>query len=663
MKQGRTVERGAFSGRNLKGKQVKNVSKTSQKRKKKDAAGRWLDFSHKGLKGLAAQGVSLPLPKPKRPPRITHVELERLAQTSFAGVEPDIALYLHGDESPLLDVYVVWREDFREEDLKDMAPDNLRRLREYFAFMPPMHYEMLPLPLHTVQKWLRREWADADAVEGGVAEEEARALTFRPAYLYRSADEHEDMSLLHLRAALQERRGAHVFLHPGDVVVVPASYGGVDEYGWQPFPTGSSTVAAEGSRTKDTDVYAAGILEGLDSFPQILYLSLTTRHIERYVADEAKRGELVALLRDHAAVLDSLFPAAKKRVSLKNTTHDDPIVRRLEADVASLLDSIAQEASAAAGFKALVSFLKRYASTVVPHPLYDVPPQGGEEGGEDPRPRGLLFVVLAEDYREYLRMKKPDPLAAADFSLERFDEIEEETAAPREIELEEHLVATQDRAKHYVQALGLSSLRDVPSLPVKIGLLLERAVVLAARYHDVGKLDPRFQSVLRGGEDEGPSERYLAKTNKVVRNPRLREQLYRRLDWPFKKRHEYTSFVLLDFSKNSTALAGEPPELRELVLYLIGTHHGYGRPYFPPLAWEPEERWRTIRATLFDAERFHLNVTDAQKIPEATSLDSGWANRFFDHLERYGIYGAAYLEALLRLADGWASLKGYAEEG
>ncbi|RKQ89036.1 type I-G CRISPR-associated helicase/endonuclease Cas3g [Brockia lithotrophica] len=616
-----------------------------------------LDFSHSGLRKRAEQGKSLYFPEPKRPPDITHVELERLAQTSFVGVEPDISLYLHGDESPPLDVYVVWREDLKEEDLN---PDNLKKLQEYFAYAPPMSYEMLSLPFYTVQTWLRREWADADDVEGGATEEGAHKRPFRPAYLYRSADSQGDTPLLHLKAlSKEERKGARALLRPGDVVVVPASYGGVDEYGWQPPAYGTN--AGRGSEPlKGADVYVAGILDGLDSFPRILYLPLTVRHLERCVADEEKKQELAALLRAHAAFLDSLSPSVRKKISLKHMSIDDVEVRRLVEGVKSLLDTLGRETNVADPCKRLASFLKGYANTVVPHPLGDVF-SASEEGEGDLQPIGLLFGVPAEDYREYVRNQRSDALASVELSWGRDEVEEEETAASREIGLEEHLQAVQDQVQHYTRFLGLSSLR-IPLLPgvssqsSEIGSSVGEALKWAARYHDVGKLDPRFQSILRGGETENLSDGYLAKSNRVERNPALREQLYRRLDWPFKKRHEYISVVLLNLSWQNTALAGVSHELRELVLYLIGTHHGYGRPYFPPLAWEPGERWKSIRATLFGVE--DLSLPEGVDVPEATSLESGWANRFFDHLEQYGIYGIAYLEALLRLADEWASLRG-----
>ncbi len=64
----------------------------------------------------------------------------------------------------------------------------------------------------------------------------------------------------------------------------------------------------------------------------------------------------------------------------------------------------------------------------------------------------------------------------------------------------------------------------------------------------------------------------------------------------------------------------------ELVRHLVASHHGCARPFFP--------------------------------VPEGSSLadpvvrlDGGVAERFWALTRRYGWYGLAYLEAILRLAD------------
>jgi CRISPR-associated endonuclease/helicase Cas3 len=80
-------------------------------------------------------------------------------------------------------------------------------------------------------------------------------------------------------------------------------------------------------------------------------------------------------------------------------------------------------------------------------------------------------------------------------------------------------------------------------------------------------------------------------------------------------------------------LEAEPPDVRELVLHLIAAHHGRGRPHFPA-------------DEVFDQERSGALADQiAREVP-----------RRFARLQRkYGRWGLAYLESLVRAADILAS--------
>jgi CRISPR-associated endonuclease/helicase Cas3 len=79
----------------------------------------------------------------------------------------------------------------------------------------------------------------------------------------------------------------------------------------------------------------------------------------------------------------------------------------------------------------------------------------------------------------------------------------------------------------------------------------------------------------------------------------------------------------------------------ELALHLIGTHHGWGRP-FPPV-WDDGEN--AIEAEIDGA---HVTVAGVHRIAR---LDSGWAERYAALTRKYGWWGLAYLETILRRAD------------
>lgn len=143
---------------------------------------------------------------------------------------------------------------------------------------------------------------------------------------------------------------------------------------------------------------------------------------------------------------------------------------------------------------------------------------------------------------------------------------------------------------------------------------IPEAVILAAKLHDHGKKRQQFQITL--GNQEYPNV-LLAKSGR--RGARLPETF----------RHELAS--VLD-AQDDPALAGLPGELRNLVLHLIAAHHGRARPHFD-------------RDEVFDPERPSMDA-------EALALET--PRRFARLQRRYGRWGLAYLESLLRAAD-WAA--------
>lgn len=147
------------------------------------------------------------------------------------------------------------------------------------------------------------------------------------------------------------------------------------------------------------------------------------------------------------------------------------------------------------------------------------------------------------------------------------------------------------------------------------------AVVFAARFHDSGKDRARWQRSI--GNDRYPDDVY-AKSGRLPDGTQLRSRGY------FKDyRHEFGS--LLDIEKQPEFQQLDKP-MQDLVRHLIAAHHGYARPHFPPdNAYDPESQ------------------TD-QTIPVAIEVP----RRFARLQRRYGRWGLAYLESLLRAAD-WAA--------
>lgn len=142
------------------------------------------------------------------------------------------------------------------------------------------------------------------------------------------------------------------------------------------------------------------------------------------------------------------------------------------------------------------------------------------------------------------------------------------------------------------------------------------AIVLAARWHDSGKNRKIWQRSI--GNFEYPQE-VLAKSGERMRPVDLGNF-----------RHEFGSLIDV---VNLSEFQELEPEMQELVLHLIAAHHGRARPLFAPV------------------EAFDHNYTDIESNKIACEVP-----RRFGRLQRkYGRWGLAYLESLVRAADALAS--------
>lgn len=174
-------------------------------------------------------------------------------------------------------------------------------------------------------------------------------------------------------------------------------------------------------------------------------------------------------------------------------------------------------------------------------------------------------------------------------------------------------------------------------------------VQLAAGWHDVGKLDERFQALLRRGDLLAvlSAEAPLAKSGLVPASPARRRQVRAAAGLPSGFRHEMLSVQLME------RLAPLPADddARALALHLVASHHGHARPFAPvcvDLEPPPVSGERAgVRIALGDADRAAL--------PPPHRLDSGIPDRFWRLVRRHGWWGLAYLEGMVRLSDWYAS--------
>jgi CRISPR-associated endonuclease/helicase Cas3 len=200
-----------------------------------------------------------------------------------------------------------------------------------------------------------------------------------------------------------------------------------------------------------------------------------------------------------------------------------------------------------------------------------------------------------------------------------------------EVTLSRHSHDVKMLAEQYARALGFGT-----SLVSQLGL--------AAWLHDVGKADPRFQRWLVGGDEirAVSTSELLAKSALPPGNAAMRRRARVRAGYPDGYRHELLSMAMI--AGNDDALRGvQDPDL---VLHLVASHHGWCRP-FPPPVDDPVDILVEMKhgdASLAATTRHQLS-----------RLDSGVVDRYQSVTERYGWWGLAWLEAVLRLADHRAS--------
>lgn len=184
--------------------------------------------------------------------------------------------------------------------------------------------------------------------------------------------------------------------------------------------------------------------------------------------------------------------------------------------------------------------------------------------------------------------------------------------------LKHHLDHVGERAERIAIRLGLDDFAD--------------DLRLAGRLHDIGKADPRFQALLVGDDpvaqvmDREP----LAKSRSGVRGVGS--------SYPRGMRHEVASVAMLKSAKGVLDSAND----RDLVLHLIGTHHGWGRPLLPVIH-DPDPREFSY---VIDGHEIKLNMDIS-----SSSLALDMTDRFWRLVERYGYHGLVWLESILRLAD------------
>ena len=188
------------------------------------------------------------------------------------------------------------------------------------------------------------------------------------------------------------------------------------------------------------------------------------------------------------------------------------------------------------------------------------------------------------------------------------------------MDLDGHGNAVGTRARKVAERIGLTD--DVIEV-------IERAAIL----HDVGKADARFQRWLDPRRESGP---LLAKSDA----PRHRWEAMRLSSgWPGGGRHEDLSARLVRAWLARTPDWGSPLQ-RDLLVHLVISHHGKGRPLVPPA----HDGTTGSVSAVVDG----VSVTVDADLAKVDWEQPGRFRRLQDQL---GPWGLALLEAIVIRAD------------
>jgi CRISPR-associated endonuclease/helicase Cas3 len=372
----------------------------------------------------------------------------------------------------------------------------------------------------------------------------------------------------------------------------------------------TSVVTAKEVRSGDT-IVVPSVYGGCDSFgwnPED-----ATPVID--VGDFIERGRMIGLrlFASRFEGLGSETAATWRSFVRARETEEESVA---DAAVDELLRQLADDSSASPPLRALAAVLGR---TQGQHALRILP-----------YPRGIRANYLLS-----IRLPKTQSALfdALKFEPEPADEDDEGSQQEGPITLAAHLDGVAKKTMRFAQYCHLSE-------------EITHDLTLAAHLHDIGKADPRFQTLLHGGNRMQAllalqAGKPLAKSNLLPRDRAGFIAARERSGFPRGGRHELISAGLI---RQNSALLGDTSKDGardpDLVSHLIGTHHGYARPFAPVIRDDAEVSIKLENSPLMGSSRHGLDA-----------LGSGWTDQFWLLVQRYGYWGLCYLESILRIAD------------
>jgi len=501
--------------------------------------------------------------------------------------DPDVALWLHGPRRDAKDVQIVWRADL-DAGLLNGDPGPTGDQRDIASDWGAQIDICPPSSLECISVPIHaaRAWlAGGEASDFGDVEGAA-------------GGEDQAQGAANVRSARRcvrvGRRGPEIVeardLRPGDTLIVPSTYGGIGHGTWDPGAT--------------------AFVPDLGDWAQLVHRGRPTLRLVREVLGGPDG-------RDEAAA-DSATLSGRAYWCSPGVAQVAPGIPGGEEEEVDLPDAVhtwISSARAGSGTR-----LKMILDALAP------PGASGR----------FRRIAIAGGCLALVSTKRMDPrrflLVSEELTAEAPTEDDDSSSfTEHNVTLRSHLQDVESMVREFSAHLGLGS--DLVS-----------DLALAGALHDVGKADARFQRMLAGGSEIrlALQNEPLAKSSGAAAGAAAREQARHRSGYPDGYRHELLSVAMLE----GTPAAMDDARDRELVLHLIGSHHGWCRPFAPAVDPGPSQ----------DVQ-FELGgrVLRADAAHGLARLDSGVADRFWGLVERYGWWGLAWLESIVRLADHRAS--------
>ena len=385
--------------------------------------------------------------------------------------------------------------------------------------------------------------------------------------------------------------------------------------------------------------------EALERDEQVVILERQGRvDVEKIPAANLRSGDILILPTDGGLLDEWGWNPTKKASSVvvdasladRGLPLDVEAINRVLADVEKMKAGWVDQAAAVANEsddaeaveRARQEAVEEIISFLAASPL----PSGWSGGGDAQGWRNFIMSLSAQV--QFVKHEVPRlPVRAESAGVEnerdeRDEESDERSLADKRVELEQHGQDVGARAAAAIESLGMQS-------------ILGRTVEMAAKLHDIGKADDRFQRWLAPEDHAGglmlaksDSPRHQWATNRV------------KAGWPKGGRHETLSARLAEaWLADPSSVDQQGARLQaDLLVHLVVSHHGFGRPLIAPVQDGTPAEVRGM-----------VNGRPVSAPADLSIVDWEQPSRFRRLNERFGPWGLALLETIVRLSDFAAS--------